>query len=202
MAEAGAAGGDKDKPPDTPEAVVDLQSNGTLPEETAGSSGLLGEGSNGGPIPRDDSVDNGREKKKWSSLFGTRPTGKSSLPPVKNISDPSDDMSDSAFFEEESDSDSSSDTEDSFEDSEYESGKKRRYKKTRPSSSKGKKPQSKPLISISLEGEDSDDSEKENPKGLLKKKTKIHTRTRKKHKKKEETGKEPEVDKQARTLEA
>lgn len=55
----------------------------------ADSFGHLGEGSNGEPIPRDDLMDSGREKKKWSSLFGTRPTGKSSLPPVKNISDPS-----------------------------------------------------------------------------------------------------------------
>lgn len=90
--------------------------------------------------------------------------------------DSEEEMYDSAFTkEEESDSDYSSDTEDSFDDSKYESGKKRKYKKTRPSSSKGKKPQRKPLISISSEGEDSDDSEKENPKGLLKKKTKIHT---------------------------
>ncbi|XP_059066240.1 uncharacterized protein LOC131857575 [Cryptomeria japonica] len=121
---------------------------------------------------------------------------------MQHFVDSEEEMSDSAFSEEEeSDSDSSSDTEDNFDDSEYESGKKRKYRKTRPSSSKGKKPQSKPLISISSEGEDSDDFEKENPKGLLKKKTQIHTQTRKKHKKKEETGEEPEVDKQARTLE-
>lgn len=80
--------GEKDKPPDILEAVDIPQTGGTLPKETAGSSGLLGEGSSGGPIPRDNSWESGKETKKWSSLFGTRPTGKSSLPPVKNISNP------------------------------------------------------------------------------------------------------------------
>ncbi|XP_057860376.2 suppressor protein SRP40-like [Cryptomeria japonica] len=181
--------GDKDKPLDIPKAVVDLQSDGTLPEETAGSSGLLGEGSNGGPIPCDDSVDSGREKKKcggssegtsggiatiWN--LNTVKGQATQIARMQSSMDSDEEMSDSAFSEEEeSDSDSSSDKEDNFDDSEYESEKKRKYRKIRPSSSKGKKPQSKPLTSISLEGEDLDDSEKENPKGLLKKKTKIHT---------------------------
>lgn len=80
-------------------------------------------------------------------------------------------------------------------------GRRGNYSKTRPSSSKSKKPKSRPLISISSEEEYSDDFEKENPKGLLKKKTKDHTQTRKKYKKKEETGKDPAADKQAKALE-
>lgn len=81
--------GEKDKPPDILEAVVIPQIGGTLPKKTTGSSRLLGEGSSGGPIPRDDSLESRKETKKWSSLFGTRPSGKSSLPPIKNILDPS-----------------------------------------------------------------------------------------------------------------
>lgn len=67
---------DKDKPPDLLVPVADSQSGGTLFAMTADSSGHLGVGSNGGPMPLVDSMDNEREGKKWSSLFGSRPTGK------------------------------------------------------------------------------------------------------------------------------
>lgn len=81
--------GEKDKPLDFPDAAAIQQTGGTLLEEIVGSFGLLGKGSSRGPIPHDDSGERKKELKKWSSLFGTRPIGKSSFPPVKNISDPS-----------------------------------------------------------------------------------------------------------------
>ncbi|XP_059067314.1 uncharacterized protein LOC131858204 [Cryptomeria japonica] len=112
--------------------------------------------------------------------------------------------SDFAFsLEEESDSDPSSDSEESMDVSDYETRKKRKHNKTRPSSFKGKNPKGKiPEISLSSEEEVSEDSEEENPQGLLKKKTKVNTQTINKHKRKEENVKELEVYKKERTLEA
>lgn len=81
--------GEKHKPPDIPKVVDITQTGGTLPEKKMGS-GFLGEGSSRGSNPREETLENGKESRKWSSLFGTKPSGKSSLPPVKNISDPSD----------------------------------------------------------------------------------------------------------------
>ncbi|XP_059066844.1 uncharacterized protein LOC131858011 [Cryptomeria japonica] len=115
--------------------------------------------------------------------------------------DSEDEGSDPTFSkDEESESDPTTDTKDNMDVSNYESGKKRKHIKTRPSSSKGKKPKGKPLISISMEEETLDDFEEEYPQGWLKKKTKAHTEARKMHKKKEETVKEPEVQKQVRAL--
>lgn len=78
-------------------------------------------------------------------------------------------------MDEETDSDPSSDSEESMDVSDYETGKKRKHIKTRPSSSKGKKPKGKIQISLSSEEEVSEDSEKENTQGSLKKKSKVHT---------------------------
>ncbi|XP_059073510.1 uncharacterized protein LOC131874245 [Cryptomeria japonica] len=72
--------GEKDKPPDI------LQADGTLSEKNAGSENVVG-GSSGGSSPREAILENGKENRKWSTLFGIRPFGKSSLPLVKNISD-------------------------------------------------------------------------------------------------------------------
>ncbi|XP_059070730.1 uncharacterized protein LOC131860351 [Cryptomeria japonica] len=69
--------GEKDKPPDF------LQADGTLPENNVGPRNAIG-----GSSPHEEVCESGQEIRKWSTLFGTRPTGKSSLPLVKNISDP------------------------------------------------------------------------------------------------------------------
>lgn len=69
--------GEKDKHSDI------LQADGTLLEKNVGSRNTVGVSS-----PREAFLENEKESRKWSSLFGTRPSGKSSLAPVKNISDP------------------------------------------------------------------------------------------------------------------
>ncbi|XP_059074990.1 uncharacterized protein LOC131875008 [Cryptomeria japonica] len=69
--------GEKDKPPNI------LQVDGTLSEKNVGPGNPVG-----GSRPREVVLENGKEIRRWSTLFGTRPSGKSSLPPVQNILDP------------------------------------------------------------------------------------------------------------------
>ncbi|XP_059074966.1 uncharacterized protein LOC131874996 [Cryptomeria japonica] len=72
---------EKDKPLDI------LQANDTLLKKNVGFGNMVG-GSSGGSNPHEEVLETGKDSRKLSSLFGTRPSGKSSLPLVKNISDP------------------------------------------------------------------------------------------------------------------
>lgn len=63
--------GEKDKPLDI------LQVDGTLSEKNVGPRDLIG-----GSSPCEVVLENGKEIRRWSSLFGTRPSKKYSLPLV------------------------------------------------------------------------------------------------------------------------
>ncbi|XP_059075162.1 uncharacterized protein LOC131875148 [Cryptomeria japonica] len=76
--------GEKDKPSDILKVVDILQTGGTLPEKKV-DSGFLGEGSSGGSSPREETLENRKEPRKWpkGELKQTKPPVKSKKVPEK-----------------------------------------------------------------------------------------------------------------------